>query len=833
VIRQLRVLADLAVLHRSLPADPDAPLSRRLREPLATPAIGKWGHLSLLERLGGGTFGEVYRAWDPELEREVALKLLRPGESPEDPLASRIAREGRLLARVRHPNVITVYGVGAHEGRVGLWMELVRGATLEQTLGARGPFSAREAAIIGVDLCRALAAVHSAGLIHRDVKAQNVMREDGGRIVLMDLGTGREAGAAEHALADMAGTPLYLAPEVLDGAPASARTDVYGLGVLLYHLVTGTFPVRATTLEELRDGHARGKSVRLRDVRADLPTTFVNVVDRAIAHDAAVRYDSAGALEADLVRALDATVLPRAEAPAAIERPRRAIRWRTWGAAAALIVLAAAAGLLWPTMRGGRTPAVAPPTIRSIAVLPLANLSGDPSQEYFADGMTEELIAQLGTLAGLDVISRTSVMQFKGSSKPLPDIARMLNVDAVLEGSVIMLAGTGGGDPAPPRNVRIHARLIAAGTDTRLWDRTFEAVIDDVLSLQSRVAKAVAEGIKLRLSDAQQAALAGGGRQIRNFEAFDLYLRGRYYWNLRTRDDLNRSIDYFKKAIEADPNFAAAHAGLSDAYVLLGALYAMPFDESLAAARAAVTRALALEDSLAEGHASLAVIQDNQLEWQAADASFTRALQLNPGFARAHHWYAAHLAQRGRFAEALAAIQRASELDPLSPSVQTQRAAILFLSRRYDETIEQAAKALRLDPRFARAHLFIAEAHTLKREFERALDAIDKAASAGGRTAELDAFSGCTNAMAGREKEARAVADDLIQRYQSTRDGSPVGIGMVYACLRDADRSIEWLQRARTVRDPWLAYLAVSPFFDSLRQDARFAALVAELGLTR
>jgi serine/threonine protein kinase/tetratricopeptide (TPR) repeat protein len=323
IIRELRILANVARLHRSLPADLSASSSAAPRFQGA-PAIGKWGHLALVERLGGGTAGEVYRAWDPHLERDVALKLLRINEATDDPESSPIVREGRLLARVRHPNVITVHGVAVQDGRFGLWMDLVRGATLEQRLLRQGPFSAREAALIGIDLCRALAAIHAAGLIHRDVKAQNVMREDGGRIVLMDLGTGREIDPHRGSgLTDLAGTPLYLAPEIFDGAPASERSDLYSLGVLLYRLVTGSFPMRATAFDELTDGHAKGAGVRLRDARADLPTTFVSVIDRAIAKDPAQRHASAGALESDLVRALDDTAMPVATPAAGRPTPHQ------------------------------------------------------------------------------------------------------------------------------------------------------------------------------------------------------------------------------------------------------------------------------------------------------------------------------------------------------------------------------------------------------------------------------------------------------------------------------------------------------------------------------
>jgi serine/threonine protein kinase len=309
-IREMRVLFELRVLHRSLPADASS-TPRVDGRPDPSLAIGQWAHLVLVERLGGGTFGEVYRAWDRHLECDVALKLLREDEESDDLQTSRIAREGRLLARVRHSNVVTVHGVAVHERRVGLWMELVRGTTLEQLLLTRGTFSAREASLIGIELCRALAAIHGVGLVHRDIKAQNVMREAGGRIVLMDFGTGREMAAGRaHALMDLAGTPLYLAPEIFHGASASAQTDLYSLGVLLYHLVTDSYPARATSMDALQEDHATGKLVRLRDARADLPTGFVSVVDRAIANDPARRYASVGALESALVRALDDRVGP-------------------------------------------------------------------------------------------------------------------------------------------------------------------------------------------------------------------------------------------------------------------------------------------------------------------------------------------------------------------------------------------------------------------------------------------------------------------------------------------------------------------------------------------
>lgn len=831
VIRQLRVLSNLAGLHRSLPAEPGAvPAALLAQRAGAAPAIGSWAHLTLIERLGGGTFGEVYRAWDRHLEREVALKLLRADESIDDLRASRIAIEGRLLARVRHANVITVHGVDAHDGRVGLWMELVRGVTLEQQIVARGPLSAREASAVGIDLCRALAAIHAAGLIHRDVKAQNVMREDGGRIVLMDLGTGREAQpSGARAVPDLAGTPLYLAPEIFTGAPASERTDLYSLGVLLYHLVTGSFPVRATTIEELREGHAKGTGVRLRDARADLPTAFVRVVDRAIAADPSRRYESAGAFEAALDQALDAATVPATPAAAAGSGAEPRVRWFTWPRvgilATTLAALLAVAVAGWPTLRGRRATAIVPGMIRSIAVLPLANLSGDPSQEYFADGMTDELIGALGELGSVNVISRTSAMQFKGSKKPLPDIARALHVDAVVEGSALVVPGSGGSEPSGMKRVRINARLIYAGSDTQLWDRTFEKVAEDVFALRSEVVKAVADGIHVRLTS------AAAGRTGQDFEAFDLYLKGRYNWNMRTKDGLNESVRLFQQALARDPRSAAAYAGLADAYTMLATYGWLPYADGIARARQAAFKAIELDETLAEAHASLGLVHDNRLEWDAADASYKRALDLNPGYAPAHHWYASHLAQRGYFEDAVAEIRKATVLDPLSAAVQGELGIILFLSRRFDEAIVQSEKTLQMNATLVRPHALMAEAYAQQDKFDLALAAADGAAALDPAGAELRTYRARILALAGRREEALRIAAEVGERFRTVRDVHAVDIAAIYASLPDNDRAFEWLERARQARDPWIPYVKVDPWFDKLRTDRRFDSLLASLGL--
>ena len=820
VIRQLRVLESLAHLHRTLPTQTFQPAPRSERS-LSAPAIGNWGHLALLERLGGGTFGEVYRAWDRQLERDVALKVLRP----DRPDASRLLAEARLLARIRHQHVVSVYGVDTHDERIGLWMELVRGVTLEQLLTTEGPFAARDAALVGIDLCRALGAIHAAGLVHRDVKAQNVMREEGGRLVLMDLGTGRDIGRGEAA-AGLAGTPLYLAPEIFGGATASVQSDIYSLGVLLYHLVTGEYPVRAASFEALEQAHGTGAGAPLSVRRPDLPAPFVAAIDRALAREPEQRYKSAAEFESALVRALEAQASPPAW--------HRAIVWGLLGIAAIGAVLAAIALLQWRQSKITVGAASAP--IRSIAVLPLRNDSGDAAQDYFADGMTDEIISTLGRLGSVNVISRTSSSQFKGmqlngTTQTLPQIARALHADAVVEGSIALLPGSDG--DGGKRKVRITARLIAAGTDSQIWNETFESVADDVIALESRVARAIAEGIRLRLSPKQQGALAAGQQRPPDFEAFNLTLQGRASWNVRTKASLERSIEYFQQAIARDPRYAAPHAGLADAYKLLGSYGWLPFAEAYAKAADEATKAIALDDTIAEPHVSLGLVHDARFEWDAAEASFQRAIQLNPGNVSAHHWYGLLLSKRGAFPQATAEVEKAMVLDPLSPVMPTQLAAFEFQQRNYSEAIARLERVVQAQPDFARAHFILAQAYAKAGRYDRALAEADRASALGGDGPEMRALVGCISAASGRTAEALAVVDELIVRYRDRREGGPMGMAVLYAVCNRPDSAFEWLDRAIQERDPNAAYLKVDPWFDSLRTDPRFDTLLARLGLTR
>ena len=823
LLEQLRIIEAVARMHRSQPApDERAPDSRRT-DPLALGS--RWQHLVIVERVGGGTFGDVYRARDTKLDREVALKLLRRRAHPEA-LASQILSEGRLLARVAHPNVITIHGAEAAGGQVGLWMEFIRGLTLEEVLRQHGPFSAREATFIGLDLCRALAAVHATGLVHRDVKAPNVMREQGGRIVLMDFGTGGDLSST--AAEGMAGTPLYLAPEIFKGEPATVKSDLYSLGVLLYRLVTGTYPVTGASLKDLAEAHRTGRAMCLRDARPNLPDGFIRVVERALESDPEQRFPSAGAMESALAGWLgiggrsgeeDALASTPSEPLAAPgKRPVEAGWWK-W--LAAIVVAVALGAAVWLGVRSQSSQpkaaaAAGPSVIRAIAVLPLQNLGGG---DYFADGMTEALIADLGRTGAIDVISRTSVMRFRGSQQPLPEIARALNVDAIIEGSVLR----------DGRRVRITAQLIDARTDRHLWANSYERDVRDVLALQGEVARAIAQEINVTLTRQQEARLVGDRRPITE-EALEAYLQGRFNWNRRGGDSLSKAVAYFEQAIKADPNYAVAYAGLADSYTLLGSVGGvMRPDAAMAKAKEAALAALRLDDSIGEAHTSLAMLHFwYDWDWAAAESEFKKAIALNRSYPTAHHWYAIYLSAMGRHDEAAVEIDAATRLDPVSAIIRASRGWIDYHRRLFDSSIDESKKALGLDPGFIRAYNYLGMNYLKKNMPDEALKAFIEANRLSNSSAITRAQLAGAYARAGRTDETHRILAELLKpgAYPYV---APADIASVYVWMGDADRAMEWLTKAYEERSFAMVYLKVHPGYDALRQDPRFLALLGRL----
>jgi TolB-like protein/DNA-binding winged helix-turn-helix (wHTH) protein/Tfp pilus assembly protein PilF len=461
----------------------------------------------------------------------------------------------------------------------------------------------------------------------------------------------------------------------------------------------------------------------------------------------------------------------------------------------------------------------APAGIRSLAVLPLENLSGDASQNYFADGMTDELITDLAQISALRVISRTSAMVYKGARKPLPQIARELNVDAVVEGTVLR-----SGD-----KVRITAQLIDASTDKHLWSQSYEGELRDTLALQNRVASAIADQIRIKLTPQEQAALKSV--EVVNPQAYESYLKGRYFWNKRTADELRVALAYFNQAIEQDPKYARSYSGLADTYALLGdwQYAAMSPKEAFPKAKAAALKALELDSSLGEAHNSLAFVLDG-FDWdlEAAGREFRRAIELSPGYATAHHWYAWHLSLLGRYDEAIAEMRKAQSLDPLSLIINSDLAEILILAHAYDESMQQSLKTIEMDPNFALAHNQLAEAYIQKHMYEKAITELRKAVQLSGDSPTPIANLARAYVLSGKRSEAVQVLNDLKKRSNPGNSSAPE-IAMIYASLGDNDQAMNWLEKAYDAR--FNPGVLLRPGFDPLRSDSRFQDLVRRIGL--
>ncbi len=839
-LRQLHLIAEVERFHRSEPplepegvflpdADTrEAPTTTSLRDDaLASSAQApkQWGHFELIERVGLGSYGDVFRARDTQLGRDVAVKLFRG--APRDRLVERMLSEAQMLARVHHPNVVTVYGAEDRDGRAGIWMELVRGTTLRDLVLNHGPFSAAEAALIGQELCRALAAVHAAGLVHRDVKANNVMREEGGRVVLMDFSAGhlqRDLERAKHAV----GTPLYLAPEVLEGQDADARSDIYSLGILLYHLVTGSYPVHAETIEDLRTAHHRGERTRLQDARPDLPDAFVRVVERAAHAQPIQRYASAGALLVALGQALGFADDSAPGAGVPLDRWDRATgpvpflpsvaspHRKTLARVAALVALAVfpAVGIYYAYKQAGDRSSFRAGAPRPLAVVPFENSTGDPAWSQLVSGLTDDVTRELQK-SGVVVKGRASASTLAGLS--LPDLSGRLKVDALVRGSVSR-AG---------QNVVLVVYLIRAGTGERLWGpKSYTQPPDQLGALYTSVAREIAQ------ATGGSGDGPGPDPQARPvvFRAYEAYHKGRAHAEQRDKEALHTAIQYFKEAARWDPGWAQPWAGMADAYLALGipTFGALPPQEARRLATEAALRALELDPNVAEAHNSLAFLAYvYDWNWKAAEERFQRAIALNPQYAGARHWYADYLAAMGRHEEAGAEISRARELEPLSVLIQRDLAWHSFCRRNYDQAKRQLEETLATNPRYTPARTLLGRVLIEQGKTAEGLSELERVAPDLPRSSALG-FLAYAHAAAGKPERAESLLRELVS-LPGPEYVSPYYIALVHTRLGRAAQALRWLERGFVEQDTTMVSLRVDPRFDSLRRTARFQALLKRM----
>ena len=729
------------------------------------------GPYQIVSQLGQGGMGVVYRAHDPRLDRHVAIKLLPPELTRDETAEQRFLQEAKAASALDHPNICTIYEINeTDDGQLYLVMAHYEGETLKERI-ARGPLELDDAVDIATQVGQGLAEAHGAGIVHRDIKPANLFVTKSGVVKILDFGLAKLAGTeGVTQTGTTVGTVAYMSPEQARGQEVDHRTDIWSLGVVLYEMLAGEPPFQGENLLSIADA-IRSHEAGLLPSRA---SSLDNMVSRALSKDREQRYQSVTDLVDDL-----RNVQP--------------------GPGTSAVV----------TSR---------PDVPSIAVLPFTNMSADPEQEYFCDGLAEELIDALARLKGLRVVARTSAFQFKGQAQDLREVGGRLKVQTVVEGSV-RKSGS---------RLRINAQLINAEDGYHLWSERYDRELDDIFLVQEEMASAIVEELKVQL-------LSGGNGQLvrrptDNVEAYNLYLRGRHCLNKRTEEMLNKGISLFEEAIERDSNFAGAYAGLADGLTLLGAAgYGMSHVDVLSRARSAAQKAIDLDDQLAEAHEALGFLRFRfDWDWTDAEKLLRRAVELNSGSASAHHRLALTLIAQGRRDAAVASISRAVELDPLSPVYNTAKGRVLSLARGYDEAFIQFRQTVELDPNFAQVHFDFGMAYAQRRRFDEAIAEFEKGLTFSGRRALMVSVLGNIYGVAGRRSDAQAVLDELRDLSQQ-QEVPALYFAFVHVGLGAVDEAIDALEHAYEERTGVMVYLKVEPMWDPLRSDPRFQALLRRM----
>lgn len=749
-------------------------------------------------KLGEGGMGEVFRAFDTKLNRSVAIKFLPP-ELADAPARRRFQREARMASSLNHPHILTVYDAGEIDGKQYLVTEYVDGGTLRDW-SAQEKRTWQQVVELLTGAADGLAAAHAASILHRDIKPANILITKGGYAKLADFGLAKlEALSGSEETATLthviAGTAAYMSPEQASGGKLDPRSDVFSFGIVLYEALAGRRPFSGKTTLELLQNIVQGTPPPLGE---DIPGSLKVIVEKALAKGPFERYQSMRDLVGDLRRLVRQPVQP--------EPPARRRRIWMWTAAAALLLAAlAGAWSLWLRPASAQQ-------VRSIAVLPLKNLSGDPSQAYIAEGATEELIANLGQIHAFEkVISRTSTARYAGTAKSMPEIARELGVDAIVEGSI----QRGGG------RTRVLVQLISA-TDAQLWSQAYDHEGADLLSIEADVARAIAQEIRARITPQEREHLARAG----NIDpaAQEAYLLGAYHVARATGPDLRQAVEYFEKAIRLQPGYAPAYAGLSEAWQALGAFGVVDFHNTDQPARLAVRKALDLDPSLAAAHCQLGeLFMLYDWDWSGAEREMRRAVELDPNSLRARVALGDLLTALGRFPEALEQKRRALAVDPLSAVAQSSYGRTLYRARMYEEALPHLQRAIELEPQVSLHFARLADVYEQMGRIEDALPIRQKQAEAASSSYTLASLSR-VYALLGRRNEAQAA----LARAIRAEPPYVLGFALAYFALGDKDRCFEWLNKGVEDRQN-VIFWKIDPQLDPVRSDPRFQALIARL----
>jgi serine/threonine-protein kinase len=745
------------------------------------------GHYEITSLLGSGGMGEVYRAKDHKLGRDVAIKVLREELASDPERLRRFEQEARSASALNHPNIITIYDIGKHDTTPYIAMEYVEGKTLREML-AEGPLPTKNLLQLATQIAEGLAKAHAAGIIHRDLKPENLMISSDGYVKILDFGLAKllpEQDADSEAATitkegtvagAVMGTASYMSPEQAKGQAVDFRADQFSLGASIYEMATGERAFQRDSPVQTLSAVIEYQPESISTLSPDKPSRLSGIVERCLEKSAEDRYNSTRDLSRELRYTLEE--LPRSEE------------------------------IGGPNSRKA---------IDSIVVLPLVDLKPEPGEEYFADGMTESLITDLAKIGSLRVISRTSAMRYKGTNKSLPEIAKELNVEAVLEGSVLKVG----------QRVRITAQLIKANTDEHLWAEAYDRDLHDVLALQSDLATSIAKEIQVRLTPDEKERLTRTRRV--DPQAHEACLKGHYHIYKMTEEGILKGIQYFEQAKEVDPTFAPAYSGLAEAFSALGFYAMLPPKRAFPRAKSWAKKALELDETIAEAHAWLAysaLVFD--WDWPSAEREIKRAVELNPNHAWAHLINSYYLNSLSRFDESLVEVHRAQELDPLSILFSSNVAIPLWFSRQYDLAIEQLRETLELDESFPVTHFLLGSVYTEMGKYEDAIAELRKADHLVGGIPFYSSWLGRAYGLMGQRDEAIKVLAEL-EKLSQQMYVSAFHWANVYLGLGDSEQALVHLKKAFEEHAFWLFYIKADPSMDPLREDSRFQDLLRRM----
>ena len=793
-------------------------------------------HYQIIKKLGAGGMGEVYLAQDTKLDRKVAIKLIRPDSLTNENLKRRLVREAQSAAKLDHPNICAIYDVNEAGAFTFIVMQYLEGETLAECM-EREPLNLSTTLTIAEQAAEGLAEAHAHGIVHRDVKPQNMMLTQRGQLKILDFGLAKQMVSSDSVDDEAStamllskpghviGTMPYMSPEQVQGEPLGPSSDIFSLGIVLYEMLAGKHPFKDQSAALTMSRILLGEPTTTEQFKTQVSPALQTLLEKMLRKDKAARYQNAQSFLTDLRQlpsphAADNTqteildIKPRKNVVNSIFSKSTISKWALIACALILVVAVIAISAYFSIPRS-----------ESLAILPFTYASSDPQlmansdREYISDGMTESIINNLSQLTNLKVIARSSVFRYKGKDLDVQAIGRELNVRSVVIGRVKQ-----DGD-----QLRIAVELMDVQGNRSIWGDTYERKTGDILSVQKEIARNISEKLRLKLTGADQTQLTKA--YTNNGDAYQAYLKGRYYWNKRTDEGFKRAIVFFQEAIDKDPNYSLAYTGLADCYTLRSDYGFLPSQEGYALAKGAVTLALKYDDSLAEAHTSLASVKTaTDWDWQGAENEYRRAIELNPNYATAHHWYGVQLMLQGRMDQALDELRTAQQLDPLSLGINKDLAVALIYARDYDRALRQCRKTLEIEPSFWVMSTYMAQIYELQQKYTEATAELERAHAAAPQDGEVAYGLGQAYVLNGKKNEALKILSELQQPGSAFL---PKEAAYLYSLLGEKEQAVAILQKAAESHIMSVAELKMDPRLTELRKDARVSEILRKIGLSQ